>query len=195
MILNPQHLSTPERYKIATGSILPRPIAWVSTRDALGRPNLAPFSYFTIAATDPLTLIVCPQLRAGRPKDTLANIREVGEFVINIAGEDLVGPMNASSAELPPHISEFDYAHVTPAPSEVVSAPRVAEAPIAFECTLNQIVTIGNGAAVFGTVQMIHVRDDLYDRGRIAVEQLRPLGRLAGNFYTRVTDTFELARG
>jgi flavin reductase (DIM6/NTAB) family NADH-FMN oxidoreductase RutF len=168
--------------------------------DSLGRLNLAPFSYFTVAANDPLTLLFCPQvsMRSGQPKDTFANVQAVPEFVINLVNEELAEAMNQTAAELPPGQSEFEWAGVTPAPAETIRVPRVAEAPVAFECTLYQIVSLdnhpGGGAVVFGRVQCIHVRDDLLEAGRLKLAAFRPIGRLGGSSYVRVTDTFDMQR-
>lgn len=203
MNFNPQEISQTERYKLCTGSILPRPIAWVSSMDEAGRLNVAPYSFFTVASTNPLILLFCPQLPAPhQPKDTLRNVQTVGEFVINLTNEETGAAMSRSAASLPYGESEFAYAGLTPAPSEVVRVPRVAEAPIAFECRLHHVVMLGRdekggGAVVFGEVQNIFVRDALYDAERhyILQEVFKPIGRLAGNGYVRVTDTFELKRG
>jgi flavin reductase (DIM6/NTAB) family NADH-FMN oxidoreductase RutF len=200
MILQASDLNQNERHKLLIGAVLPRPIAWVSTMDAQGQPNLAPFSYFTIGADVPMTLIFCPQVpnSSGSRKDTLRNIGAVPEFVINLTNEETAEAMNRSATSLPPGESEFPWAGVTPVPSTLVSVPRVAEAPIAFECRLQQLVVIsdlpGGGTAVFGEVQCIHIRDDLYSEGRILLERLRPIGRIAGAGYARVTDTFEMER-
>ncbi len=200
MIIDPHTISRKDRYKLSTGTILPRPIAWVSTMSADGTLNLAPFSFFTIACSQPMTLLFCPQMPEGSTgkKDTLNNIEMVPEFVINIAGEALAAPMNLTATALPPSESEFDYAGVTPVASEVVRVPRVAEAPVAFECTLQRIVYVndapGGGATVFGEVQRIHIRDDVYVDGYVQLASLQPIGRLAGNHYCRVTDIFEMIR-
>jgi flavin reductase (DIM6/NTAB) family NADH-FMN oxidoreductase RutF len=200
MIINPTDLNNKDRYKLIIGSIVPRPIAWVSSMDKNGRLNLAPFSYFTAVATDPMTLLFCPgwsDLRE-QMKDTLYNIRQVPEFVINITNEDTAAAMNLSATEFEAGVNEFDWAGVTPAASETISVPRVAEAPIAFECKLQQIVVIkegpGGGAAVFGAVQSIYVRDDVVENGRILPEVLQPIGRLAGNTYTHVNNLFTMQR-
>lgn len=200
MILNPDDLNRKDRYKIMIGAILPRPIAWVSTRDEQGNLNLAPFSYFTAVCPIPMTLLFCPGIssQTGRQKDTWRNIEKVPEFVINITNEETAERMNLSATILPYGQSEFDWAGVTPAPSETISVPRVAEAPLSFECKLQQIVVVsdqpGGGAAVFGEVQRIHIRDDIYKDSYVDLETLRPIGRLAGSGYTRVTDTFIMHR-
>ncbi|MDT8305001.1 MAG: flavin reductase family protein [Anaerolineae bacterium] len=201
MNIEPETLSQKERYKIVTGTVLPRPIAWVSSMDAEGRLNLAPFSYFTIAATAPLTLLFCPQVRAdGGEKDTLRNIEATGEFVINLTNEDTAEAMNLTATELAYGESEFSWAGLSPAPSSRVAVPRVAEAPAAFECVLQQVVRAGSGgpgsgAVVFGEVQSIFLRDDLLDEnGYVRLEVLRPIGRLAGASYTRVRDIFHMVR-
>jgi len=200
MIFHPQDLNTNDRYKLIIGSVVPRPIAWVSTMDKNGRLNLAPFSYFTAVSTDPMTLLFCPGWSSarGRMKDTLFNIREVPEFVINIVNEDTKEAMNRTATEFEAGINEFEWAGVTPAPSVLVRVPRVAEAPIAFECRLQQIVMVkegpGGGAAVFGEVQSIYVRDDVMANGRILPEMLQPIGRLAGSTYAHINDLFEMHR-
>ena len=199
MILDPHTISSQERYKLLIGAMVPRPIAWVSSMDKQGALNLAPFSYFTAVCSNPLTLIFCPGLHPnGEKKDTWRNIEHVPEFVINITNEETASAMNRSATILPYGMSEFEWAGVTPAPSQAISVPRVAEAPIAFECKLQQIVVvndqIGGGAAIFGEVQCIHIRDAIYDQGRVKLETLRPIGRLAGAAYTHVTDTFEMQR-
>ena len=200
MQFNPENLSSKDRYKLMIGAIVPRPIAWVSTIDAEGRPNLAPFSFFTAVCSDPMTLLFAPgwsDLR-GRMKDTLYNIRAVPEFVINIVNEATAAAMNLTATEFEAGVDEFAWAGVTPVPSETIRVPRVAEAPIAFECKLQQIVVVhegpGGGAAVFGEVQSVFVRDDLYENGRISPEKLQPIGRLAGAGYAHINDFFEMQR-
>ena len=200
MIFNPETLNNQDRYKIITGSIVPRPIAWVSSMDGAGRLNLAPFSYFTAVCTNPMTLIFCPGWSGlrGRMKDTLYNVRETGEFVINIVDETTKEAMNLSATEFEAGISEFEWASVTPAHSQIVTVPRVAEAPVAFECKLQQIVSVhegpGGGAAVFGEVVSIYVREDVVENGRILPEKLQPIGRLAGGTYAHINDFFVMDR-
>lgn len=200
MILNPTDLSPKELYKLSIGTILPRPIAWVSTIDGDGKLNLAPFSYFTAVCSEPLTLLFCPQIsrETGQKKDTWRNIEAVPEFVINITNEETASAMNLTATILPPGESEFEFAGLTPLPSETIRVPRVAEAPVAYECTLQQIVVVndgpGGGAAILGEVQRIHIRDDIYVDGYVDIDRLKPIGRLAGPNYARITDTFSMER-
>jgi flavin reductase (DIM6/NTAB) family NADH-FMN oxidoreductase RutF len=185
-------------YKIMIGAVVPRPIAWVASISPNGQPNLAPFSYFNIACTDPPMLLFCPQRRGdGSPKDTLRNIQATGEFVLHIVSEELTAAMNQTSADYPYERDEFSAAGLRAEPSRMIAPPRVAEAAIAFECRVEQIVQVGSergGEIVIGRVVLIHVRDDVYDNGYIVLDALKPVARLAGSDYARVTDTFSLPR-
>lgn len=200
MILDIDTIPEHDRYKLLIGAVVPRPIAWVSTMDAAGNLNVAPFSFFNAVCSNPMTLLFCVGVAdaGGGKKDTLRNIEAVPEFVINMTNEETATAMNLTATPLPPTQSEFAWAGLTPAPSTTLRVPRVAEAPIAFECRLQRIVTIsdqpGGGSVVFGEVQCIHVRDDLYANGRILLEPYQPIGRIGGNGYVRVTDTFEMGR-
>lgn len=200
MIISPADLVNRDRHKILISTILPRPIAWVSSMDREGNLNLAPFSFFTAVCNDPMTLLFCPGIptATGVKKDTLRNIEEIPEFVINLTNEETAEAMNLTATTLPYGQSEFEWARLTPVPSDTIRVPRVAEAPVAFECKLQRIVMIseqpGGGAAVFGEVQRIHLRDDLYLDGQVPVDKLKPIGRLGGNGYVRVTDTFGMER-
>ena len=199
MLIDPSTLENREVYKLLIGTVVPRPIAWVSSISADGKPNLAPFSYFNIACAHPPTLLFCPNRRAdGAKKDTLLNIEATGEFVIHIVDEHTVYAMNQSSAEYPSGVNEFEKAGLTALPSTRVRPPRVAESPVAFECELVQIVGLGDGPSggeiVIGRVVLIHVRDDVRPDSHIDLRALAPVARLAGSGYARVTDTFELQR-
>lgn len=200
MIIDPASLNDKERYKLMIGAIVPRPIAWVSTMSADGELNLAPFSYFTAVCPHPMTLVFCPGWSSvrNRRKDTQINIEQTGEFVINITDEATKEAMNISATEFEHGIDEFKWAGVTPVPGSVVRVPRVAEAPVAFECKLQQMVIVqegpGGGTAVFGEVQAIHVRDDILEDGYILPQKLQPIGRLAGSTYAHINDLFEMHR-
>ncbi|MBT3216647.1 MAG: flavin reductase family protein [Candidatus Marinimicrobia bacterium] len=201
MIIDPANQSFKDNHKIMIGSIVPRPIALVSTLSKDGTPNLAPFSYFNGVCANPPTIMFAPSRRGydGKVKDTLNNIRNNKEFVINIVSEGFVDQMVKCSTDFEPDVNEFDISELTPAPSKKVGPSLVKESKVNFECELNQIVEIGDGTAgsgfiVIGTVVLFHVDDSVFQDGRINLESLNPVGRLAGNNYTRITDTFESIR-
>lgn len=190
-------------YKLMTGIIVPRPIALVSTVDALGARNLAPFSFFAGVGAAPPTVLFCPALRPDGPrqaqrKDTLHNVEETREFVINVVSEAIAAQANATSAEVPPEVDEFQLSGLTPVPSEVVKPPRVAESPAQMECRLMQVIYTGNqpssGVVVLGEVVRFHLREDLVDDFRVDPAGLDAVGRMAGNTWVRTRDRIELIR-
>ncbi len=185
-------------YKLLIGCVVPRPIAWVSTVDAAGVRNLAPFSFFMGITGDPPTIAFSSGPRAGASKDTVQNIRATGGFVVNVVDDDRAEQMNATSAELPPEVDEFAVARLTPAPCVKVRAPRVLEAPVSMECRPVQTLRIGRGPndLVIGEIVYFHLRDDVYDpaTGRVDMHRLKPVGRLAGHLYTHVHEIFEMKR-
>jgi flavin reductase (DIM6/NTAB) family NADH-FMN oxidoreductase RutF len=182
------------------GSIVPRPIAWVSTISPSGIPNVAPFSYFAAVSGSPPTLCFSSSRRAGVEKDTVVNIRANRQFVVNVVDEATALAMNVTSEDFPPEVDEFAAGNLTVAESNLVAAPHVAEAAIAMECHLNQIVDIGGErpttALVIGEVVAWHIRDELFDAasGNVDVEKLHAIGRLNGDWYTRTRHLFEMAR-
>lgn len=199
--LDPQTMHYSDRYKLLIGAVQPRPIAWVSSVDEKGQPNLAPYSFFTVVCPNPPTIVFCPNIRRDTqsPKDTLMNIRTTGEFVVNIVTQDNVGQMNLTSVEAPADLDEFEYAGLTPLPSKLVKPPRVAESPIHFECKLTQIVEIGDqlgqGSLVIGEIIYFHLDERVYIPDfKIDVQQLRTVGRMAGIDYARNPEVFEIAR-
>ncbi len=201
MELDPTTLSHQSIYKILTGSILPRPIGWISSIDLDGRPNLAPFSFFNVVCSNPPTLLFCPMIRGmdSSPKDTLNNVRQTGEFVVNIVTEDLLNAMNDTSIEAPSEFNEFEFAGLTLSPSVTVRPPRVLESPIHFECKVNQILDINNapggGSIVIGTITHIHAEERvILGTDKINLTALQPIGRLMGAAYCRVEQVVELDR-
>jgi flavin reductase (DIM6/NTAB) family NADH-FMN oxidoreductase RutF len=201
MEITPSDLPHQSVYKLMVGSIVPRPIGWVSSIDADGRPNLAPFSFFNAVCSKPPTLLFCPLIRGSdaHPKDTLRNVRTTGEFVINIVSESVAEAMNHTSAEVPSEVDEFALAGVTPMPSVVVKPPRVGESLVHYECKVSQIIEIsdqpGGGSIVIGEIQHIHVDDSiLIGTDKIDPYKLQAIGRLAGSTYTRTTDLFDMIR-
>lgn len=202
MLIRAADLPERDRYKILSGTVLPRPIAWVSTIDQDGVPNLAPFSFFNVACSNPMTLMfsvsAADASKQGGKKDTLANIEAIPEFVVNLTNEETAAAMNLSATVLPHGQSEFAWAGVTPAPSLTIRAPRVAEAPVAFECTLQQIVSIGSthegSSVIFGEVQGVYLRDDIYVNSYIHLDAFKPIGRLSGSGYSYVRELFQMDR-
>ncbi|MEH7347000.1 flavin reductase family protein [Bacillus sp. JJ1532] len=201
MEITPGNLEWREAYKLLVGSILPRPIAFVTTIDKQGIVNAAPFSFFTAICADPMLICFSPMRRGtdGAKKDTLTNIEARKEFVINIVSEDFVEKMNMCATDFPPEIDELDVAGLTKLNSHIVKPPRIGESKIHLECTLYEALHFGEqagaGSLVIGKVEHVHVADELYDKGRINSERLEPIGRLAGQMYTKpLADTFELIR-
>ncbi len=180
--------------------MVPRPIAVVSTVSVDGIPNVAPFSYFTVASHTPLSLaFTVGGLKGdGSIKDTLRNARfvedgGVGEFVVNVADESYAAGMAKSGESIPYGESEFHHAGLTPAPSRLVKAPRVGEASVSFECRTTHVILIGIASLVIGEVRHIYVKDDLLDdRMRVDADKLAAIGRMAGNDYVRTRDRFEI---
>ena len=191
-------------YKLMTGIIVPRPIALVSTLSREGVANLAPFSFFCGVGSVPPTVLFCPSLRpadsaeAGKRKDTLRNVEETGEFVINVVSDAISAAANAASAEVPPEVSEFALSGLTPVPSEAVRPARVAESPAQMECKLLQVIYTGrapgSGVIVLGEVVRFHVREDLVEDFRVDPAGLDAVGRMAGNTWVRTRDRMELIR-
>ncbi len=169
---------------------MPRPIGWVSTISADGIHNVAPFSFFNAFAANPAILGFSPASTDDRPqKDTLANVRALGEFVINIATEATLPQMDRTGLVYPPEVDEFVVAGLTPAPSRVVEPPRILESPINFECTLFKLVPLGNGdgsaTLVLGRAVYLHVDDSVLRNGRIDPALLHPVSRMGGPYYAR----------
>ncbi|QYB00781.1 flavin reductase family protein (plasmid) [Rhodococcus sp. USK10] len=193
MIIDGSTLDPTAAYKLLIGSILPRAIGWVSTVSTEGVANLAPISFFTGVGRKPPMVSLSMQPRSdGSLKDTFVNIRDTGEFCTNLVSLPQAHQMHRTAAEFPSGVDEFEAVGLEKAPSEVVKAPRVAGAPISFECTLERIIPIGDldDHIVFGVIERFHIRDDLYlDRGRIDTAALNPVGRLAAE-YTLVENVF-----
>lgn len=188
----PESLSIKERHGLLLSAIGPRPIAWVSTIDSEGRPNLAPFSFFNVFSSNPPVLIFSPA-RSGRTnttKHTLDNAIAHPEVVVNIADHDLLDQLVMTSLEYAPGVNEFAKAGLTMIPGDKVSVPRVQEAPVQMECKVLEVRPLGTeGAAgnlVMCEVICIHVNEDILDEeGRIIQSKLKLLGRLGGAWYSK----------
>ncbi len=199
MKLDPQSLAVRDRYLLMIATILPRPIAWVATISPDGKTNLAPFSFFTGICANPMTVCFAPvNDRHGKKKDTLVNIELTKQFTVNIVNEANADKMNQSSAPYAYGVSEFEKCGVTPLASEKIKPPRVKESPVSYECELDQIVRIGDGALagnlVIGRVVMFHCEDAIYTAGKIKHQDIHAIGRMEGAWYSKTNDSFELPR-
>lgn len=185
-------------YTLLASLVTPRPIAWVTTVDAAGVVNAAPFSFFNLLGASPPILAICPGDRPdGTPKDTAQNVHLTHEFVVNLVDEDVAAAMNKTAASLPPGVSEIDGSGLTTLPSTSVRPPRIAEAPASLECVEWGTLQIGENRLVIGLIKRLHVRDALLDPEtlRIRSELFHPVGRMASpNWYCRTRDRFELIR-
>jgi flavin reductase (DIM6/NTAB) family NADH-FMN oxidoreductase RutF len=198
--LDPAQIAANDIYKLMIGMIVPRPIAFVSTVDAAGVRNLAPFSYFTACGSNPPVVCFSTAVRSGpRPyKDTLENVKATAEFVVNIVSEEFAAQMNLCSAEVAPEVDEFELSGLTPIASDLVKPPRVAESKAQMECRLHQIVPVsdrpGGGILVLGEVLRFHVLESLLDGYKIDPDKLNAIGRMGGPTYVRTHDRFDIQR-
>jgi flavin reductase (DIM6/NTAB) family NADH-FMN oxidoreductase RutF len=210
----PSELEHRELYNILISAVVPRPIAWVSSLSASGQPNLAPFSFFNAVCAKPPLLVFAPGIRlphkseaaadaaAGHPgvhiKDTLRNIRETGEFVINTVTFELAEAMNLTSGEYDATVNEFELTQIASAPSKIVRPRRVTESPVSFECKLHQILDFNPSAEgsslVIGEIVSLHINDQHYKDGRLDRNSLDLIGRMGGMQYARTTQRFEMIR-
>ena len=208
--IDPASMSPADLYLLIRDAVVPRPIAWVSTVDRHGRSNLAPYSFFNVCspANPPVFGFSCGA--GGRdergqpaPKDTLVNIRANREMVINIVPESMMLPMVETSAALPPNESEFDFARLPPAPSTKVKPPRVAGAPVAFECVLHSVIDFGSSSWVMAQLVHVHVdarvyvgrvKDNDHRIDLLRDESMRPVGRLGRALYSRIRNEETILR-
>jgi len=177
-------------YRLLNSVVIPRPIAWVSSRSEAGVDNLAPHSFFTVACTDPPIV----QFTSVGRKDSLANVEATREFVVNFTPEPLFEAVNATSVNAPPHVSEFDHVGIVREPSLRVAPPRVAAAPVAIECVLHDTLPIGDCTVVLGRVVHVAIDATAMRDGRPAVDLLRPLARLGGRQWSTIGEVLEIDR-
>ncbi|MDR3720161.1 MAG: flavin reductase family protein [Candidatus Acidoferrales bacterium] len=189
-----------EGYKLLVSTVTPRPIAWITSLNAAGQLNAAPFSFFNAFSGDPPVVgIGIGSHEPGRPKDTRRNIRETKEFVVNLVSEDMAEAMNITAIEFEPEVNEIAEAELETIPSVHVKPPRIAASPVSMECALLQIVELGpDNALVLGRVLAMHVRDDLViDPAKHYVDTpgLKLIGRMHGaGWYARTSDLFKMDR-
>jgi flavin reductase (DIM6/NTAB) family NADH-FMN oxidoreductase RutF len=206
MDIRPSDLAHNDFYRLLIGAVGPRPIAWVSTVSAAGQPNLAPFSFFNAICAKPPLLAFAPgtrlrttgEITRGETKDTLRNVRETGEFVVNVVTYDVAEAMNLSSGEYDSTVNEFELAKVTPRASQKVKPPRVEESAVSFECKVYQILEFSSpphgGSLVIGEIVSIHIDEKHTKDGRLDPASLDLIGRMGGNQYSRTTERFEMVR-
>ncbi len=198
MLFDPKKLDSSSLYKLLTSAIIPRPIAWISSVDNNGINNLAPFSYFNIVGENHIMFSTAKN--KGKNKDTLSNILQNNEFVLNMVTEEVVEAMNLTSAELPSDEDEFEYANLTPIDCELIKPKRVKESKISFECKMIHSYTMphteNNGATmIVGEIVMMHFEDEvLLDNYKINLENYKPVSRLAGSNYSKIGELFSIKR-
>jgi len=197
LILDPASVPAQVVYKLLIGSVVPRPIAFVSTVSAEGKRNLAPFSFFNVICAEPPTVCFSNGFRIPS-KDTLANVKATGEFVINIVSEEIAEAMNLCSGEYPHGVDEFQVSGLTPAASDLVKAPYVLESHVNMECRAVQIIEISTrplgGTLVIGEVLRFHIDGEVAPNFRVDPDELHAVGRMGGNEYTRTRERFQMIR-
>lgn len=191
-----QSLEAKYRYKLLASLVIPRPIAWISTRSKSGRTNLAPYSFFNVFGSKPPMVIISQGNRPeGGPKDTPANIIETGEFVINLLQTDLSEQMNASAAAMPRSDSEIDVLQLATQEATRVKAPLITGCPANLECKLIEIRQYGSNRIVIAEVLEIHLDSSLYDPEKHYVSpDYQPIAKLGGNDYCTTSDRFQMQR-
>jgi flavin reductase (DIM6/NTAB) family NADH-FMN oxidoreductase RutF len=189
-------LDTDAAYSLLIGCVVPRPIAWITTVDAAGKVNAAPFSSFNYVAHSPPMLAVNIGSRAGEPKDTARNIVDSREFVVNVATEATLEVMHKSSAEYPPEVSEAEALGIGLAPSRFVKPPRIAASPIQMECRLDQAIVLGRGLNTLYIAEVIafHLSQEVFDGRRVDSAKMRPVARLGGPYYAALGEIFNRPR-
>lgn len=200
MEFDPQDLEQSAIYKLLTGSVIPRPIGWISTIDSSGINNLAPFSYFNAVGEDPPHVMFSTVRGNDTNKDTLNNVLENKQFVVNMVTEDIVEQMNLTSQSVPSDVDEFSLANLTPIPSLKIKPMRVKESPITFECELVHHYFLedhktGGACIMIGRIVMMHIDESvLLDNYKINMETYKPVSRLAGSNYSKIGEIFSIKR-
>ncbi|MFQ5914580.1 MAG: flavin reductase family protein [Nitrospinota bacterium] len=203
MEIDPSGHNGRQNYLLLSGMVVPRPIGFITSLSADGLLNAAPFAYFNAVANKPPMVIFSPTYQGAEKegysgekekKDSLRNVEETGEFVVNIVTEDIAEAVNICASSYEHGVSELEKAGLTPLPSRIVKPPRVAESPGSLECQVRHIIDLGSHNLIVGQVVMFHLRDDLFEDGTVNVHRLRPIARLSKNYYTRCQDIFEMVR-
>lgn len=194
MRIDPAYLDAETAYRLITGVVVPRPIAWVTSLSATGVLNLAPFSAFTFVSPKPPMLAISVGRKGGIYKDTAQNILNNEEYVVHIADSSLMTAVHESSTEHPPDVSEVEELRLSTLPGERIKVPRLAAAPVAMECRFRQCLEFGETRSrlIVGEVLVFHIRDGLLNNGKIETEALDPIARIAGPRYARLGEIVTL---
>lgn len=194
MKIDPAELGAEKAYRLLTGIVVPRPIAWVTSLSHAGTVNLAPFSAFTFVSPKPPMLAISVGRKSGVYKDTARNILDREEYVIHIADSPLMSAVHESSAEHPPEVSEVEVLGLETTPSDHIAVPRLTAAPIAMECRFRQCLEFGDTRSrlIVGEVVAFHIKDSLFANDKIETESLDPIARIAGPRYARLGEIFTL---
>jgi flavin reductase (DIM6/NTAB) family NADH-FMN oxidoreductase RutF len=190
VVFDPAEMETRAFYRVLNSVVVPRPIAWVCSRSAEGVLNLAPHSFYTVACVDPPVV----QFTSVGRKDSLRNVEATREFTVSLTPEALFEQVNATGTDFPAGLSEAEECGVRLEPSDRVGVPRVADSPVAVECTLHSTVRLGDSTVVFGAVQAITAWESAVSDGRPRIERLQPLARLGGNEWSTIGEVKEIAR-
>lgn len=195
-VFDPSAIGHAALYRLLTATVVPRPIAFISSMSPESRRNVAPFSFYNVACPWPPILSTAIGRRGGEKKDTWRNIEASGDYVVNVVTDELAEQMNLASGEYPSEVDEFALTGLTPIPSVVVSAPSVAEAKIRMECRLDRIIEFAEGdhGLVLGRIVSITVVDTVWVDGRVDLHALKPVARLAGSLYAHCHDIFSMVR-
>ncbi len=200
MQFDPQEIEQKAIYKLLSGIVIPRPIGWISSISEEGITNLAPFSFFNAVGDDPPHVMFSAGRGATSNQDTLNNVLNTKQFVVNMVTEELVEQMNKTAQGIPPHESEFEFANLTPIPSIKIKPPRVKESPITMECELVHYYTLedhkfGGSTILVGRIVLFHVADNMLLEGhKINQENYQPISRLAGSNYSKIGEIFSVKR-
>ena len=187
---HPDEMEVGPFYRVLNSVVVPRPIAWVCSRSSEGVLNLAPHSFYTVACVDPPIV----QFTSVGRKDSLRNVEATGEFTVSLTPEWLFEQINATGTDFPAGVSEAEQCGVRLEPSDRVGVPRVAESPVAVECTLHSTVRLGDSTVVFGRVVAISAWESVVRDGRPRIEELKPLARMGGNEWSTIGEIREIAR-
>lgn len=197
--INPLEQTERENYKLLIGTVVPRPIAFITSESENGVINGAPFSYFNVVTADPPMLSVSIQRKSGKQKDTARNILSKGNFVIHIVSKDYLEKINETAASLSEEESEIDLANLSLTPSTYISTPGIEEAKVRYECVLEKHLPLGADESVstdffIAKVKTIHIAEEVYDEGKIIYDELAAISRLAGNDYAEIGDITTIKR-